>query len=131
MDLVDDERVALQNVAFLEPPPGDSGGDDDDVPRRGLRRCLTLAVDTPALQVRGSQNLLGDRPDRKRFSRARAADDPTTLARSSELANSLTVVLLEIRLDVEVDRELNGLALGPGRRDDDDPPPRQRYRYST
>ena len=37
VDLVDDQRVLGEDVAVLEAPPSDAGGDDDDVPGGSVR----------------------------------------------------------------------------------------------
>ena len=50
---------------------------------------------------------------------------PKPAPRARELAHARAVVLLEVRLDVEADRELDRLAGGARRRDDDHAPGRR------
>ena len=76
---------------------------------------------TPTFSSVGAEDLLGDRADGERLSRARSGDDAEALAADArELAHARAVVLLEKRLDVEPDRELDRLARRARRRDDDD-----------
>ena len=78
---------------------------------------------TPTRRSVGAEDLLGDRADRERLPGARAGDDAEALAAAR--ASSRTrraVVRLEVGLEVQADRELDGLAGGARRRDDDDAP---------
>ena len=120
VDLVDDERVALQDVAVLEPAPRDAGGDDDDVPARRIGRGFALAVDHADAKVRGAEQLFRDGSDRERLAGSGAGHDAEAAAGAREFAHAGTEVLFEVRLDVESDGELDGLAGRARGRDDDD-----------
>src|ERR1700737_4244204 len=106
MDLIDDERVAGKDVAVLEPPPRDTGRDDDDIPTWCLGSRLALSVDHTDPEVRGAEEFLRDGADRGCLSRAGAGDNAEATTRARQLAHARSEVLLEIRLDVESDREL-------------------------
>src|ERR1043166_9298312 len=127
MNLIDDERVGLEDVAFLEPAARDAGGDDDDVPRGRLWRSLPLAIHHADPQVRVTDNFLRDRPDRERLAGAGAGDDAETAARTRELAHPVTVMRLEVGLDVKLDGQLDRFA-GCARRGDHDDPTAWRFR---
>ena len=120
VDLVDDERVAGENVAILEPPPRDPCRHDDHVPRRGIGGGFPLSIHDADPQISRAQYLLGDRPDRERLARSSSGDDTESLAAARELTHARAVVSLEKRLDVEAQRELDRLARGARRRDDND-----------
>ena len=118
MDLVHDERIAPGDQVVLEPPPGDAGGHDDDVPCRRLRRRLTLAVDHTDLE-RLLEDRFGNRPDAKRLADARAGDDAEALAAGGPGAKLAAVLPLEDRVDVEPHGQFDRLASGTGRRNHD------------
>src|SRR5690242_10413 len=120
MDLVDDQRIAREDVTVLEPAPRDAGRDDDDIPRRRFRRRLALAIDDAHLELRLLQDLFGNRPDRQRLSRARSRDDTEAAAASRELSDARTMLPLEEGVDVQTERELDRFAGGARWRDDDD-----------
>jgi len=111
-----------QDVAILEPAPRDAGGDDDDVPRRRVGRRFALTVDHADAKVGGAENLLGDGTDGERLPRPGTGNDAKAAAGAGELPHARTVVLLEVRLDVESHRELDRLAGGSRGCDDDDAP---------
>ncbi len=92
---------------------------------RRLGRGFTLAIDDADLQAGGSKDLLGNRADRERLPRAGTRDDAESLAGPRQLANARAVMLLEERLDVEAERQLDRLARRARRRDDDDAPGRR------
>ena len=121
MDLVNHHRVVVIDVAVLEPAPRDAGGDDDHVPLRGVGCRLALAIDDPDDQLL-TENRLGDRSDRKRLACARAGNDAEPASARGEFTHACTVVNLEVRLEIQRERELDGLARRTGRCNDDDAP---------
>src|SRR3982751_5486648 len=94
MYLVHHQGIARQDVAVLKPAARDTGGDDDDVPRRRLGRRLPLAIDDANLEF-GAENRLGDRGDRQRLSGSGAGYDSKTLAGGGELPDLVAVLLLK------------------------------------
>ena len=119
VDLVHHDGVVPGDQVVLEPAPRDSGGDDDDVPRRRLRRRLALPVDH-AEGERLAQDGLGDRPDAERLAGAGAGHDAEGLPLPGPFAQLLPVLPLEQRVHVEPERQLDRLAGGARRGDDDD-----------
>jgi hypothetical protein len=120
MDFVDDDRVGLEDVAFLEPASRDSRGHDDHVPRWCFGRRFALPIDDADFQRCGLEDFLSDWPNRERLTGACSGDDPKAFARASKLTHARAVAALEKCFDVKTDGELDGLACRARRRDDDD-----------
>src|SRR5450432_2549238 len=110
MDLVDDERVAREDVAILKPAARDASRHDHDVPARRLGRRFTLAIDDADAQLRGAEDGLGDLSDRERLPGAGAGDDAESLSRARELEDLFAVFALEQRVEVQLYGELDRLA---------------------
>ena len=85
VDLIHDHGVVRIDVAILEPPPGDAGGDDDHVALRRLGCRLAFAIhDTDAQRL--AEDRLGNRTHRERLAGARAGDDAEALTTGRQLA---------------------------------------------
>ncbi len=125
MDLVDDQGIPGQNVAILEPPPRDTGGDDDDVPGRQFRRRFALAIDDAHPQVGRAENGFRDRSHGERFPRAGSGDDTESLSRGSELEDLLAMLALENGVEMKSKSEFDCLARSARRRDDENTPRRR------
>ncbi len=124
MNLVNDECVAWQDVAVLKPSARDAGGDDDDVPRRSLRRCFALAIDYADTKRVSVKNRLRDRTDRERLPRPGSGYDSESLPARGQLPNVSSVLTLENGVEVQAERYLDCLAGGASRRDDENSPRR-------
>ena len=122
MNLVDDERVLRQDVAILEPAARDAGGDDHHVPRRRFRRGLAFAVHDTDAQIGGAKDRLGDRTNGEGLAAAGAGHDAKAFAARRQAAHIGAPGALEIGLNVQPHRELDGLAGRAGGGDDDHAP---------
>ena len=123
VDLVHDNRVAPGDQIVGQPPPGDPGRDDDNVPLRCLGCGLTFAIHD-AHQQRRVENLLGDQADAERLAGARAGDDTEGFPLASPLPHGRPVLALEQGVDVGMQCQLDRFACRPRRRDNDDAPAR-------
>ena len=122
MDFIDDQRVRGLNVAILKPAARDAGRDDDDVPRRRLRRRFTFAVHDAGLQFRGPENRFRDRANRQRLAGARTGHDAEPFTTRRQPAQILAARAFEERVEVQANREFDRFAGRARRRDDDDAP---------
>jgi hypothetical protein len=120
MIFVGHDRVPAGNEIVLEPAPGNSRGDDDDIPARCCRRGFPLPVDHADVE-RLPKDGLGDRPDTQGFSGPGTGDDSESDPACSPLPELVTVLTLQHRLEMQSHGQLDGLTGGPGRRDHDHP----------
>jgi hypothetical protein len=120
VNLVYDQSVSRENVAILEPSPRNSGGDDDDIPRRCLGCRFPLAIDDAYTEILRSQNFFRDWTNGESLSGARPGNDSKSLPCPRQVSNLLAMLLLENRFDVKVEGQLDGLARGASWGNDDD-----------
>jgi hypothetical protein len=120
VDLVDDERVARGDVAVLEPAARDPRRHDHDIPAGSFGGCLALAIDDADTKVGGAKDGFRDRADGECFPGAGAGDYSEALPFAGELEDLASVLALEERVEMQANRELDGLARGARGRDDYD-----------
>src|SRR6266542_1423918 len=125
MDLVNEKGVGRQDVAVMEPPSRDPGGDDDDAPRRSFRRRLTLTIHHADAKRVGVQYSLGDGANRQCLPGAGAGDYPESQTAGGEIPDMSAVLLLEHSFYVKAERQLDCLACSARGRNDDYPPGRR------
>ena len=119
MDLVNDDGVVMIDIAVLKPPSRDAGGDDDHVALRRLRSCFALAIHDADFQ-RFAQDCFGDWSHCKRLAGAGSRHDAESLTAGREFTQPRAMILLQVCLDIERERQLDGFARRAGRGDDDD-----------
>ena len=115
MDLVDDQGIPAGDQVVLEPAPGDPGGHDHHVPGRSLGGRLPLPIHH-ADPERLLQDRLGDGTDAERLARPGARHDSEPAGRGGQVADLLSVLPLEERVEVETERELVAVGVGIGRK---------------
>src|SRR5260370_10787979 len=120
MNFIHHQGVLRRDEPVLEPAPRYPGRDNDDVPRRRLRRCFPLAVDYADLERR-AENRLRHIANRQGLAGARAGDDSESLPGPRQPANVVAVLSLGEGFELQAKRQLDGLTRRACRRDDDDP----------
>ena len=118
VDLVNHQSVLRENQITLKPPAGDPSRNDHHAPRRRFRRGFPFAIHHANPQ-RQTHDLLGNRTNAERLPRPRPRHDPETQSSTSQLSHLVAVLALEHRLDVQVQRKLDGFTRRARGSDDD------------
>src|SRR5665213_1957004 len=120
VNFVNDQCVGGTDVVVLKPSARDARGDDDDIPRRSVRRSLALSIDDPDTKRFRLENRLGDGPDPERLSSSSARDDSESCTAFCEPLDLVPMLTLEHRIEMQPEREFDRLARRTSWRDNDD-----------